>query len=168
MRGAIREQPSRRTVGTDERQGSKGRRAAQRAADAQLYSSFETCLPRRGALRFLDHHHMGRPFEPHELDEIRRFCSCWTSREHAFSDRRLERLRRALLKRGADYLKAVDELTELGPDGLRTVPRVWLDEDVARFDAAVYRLNRLADRVVRCYRRLRRLARSRLPLKDTG
>lgn len=154
-------------MGADQRQGLRERRDARRTADATLFSSFETCLPRRGALRFLDHHHMGQPFEPHELDEIRRFCSCWTSREHRFHDCRLERLRRALLRRGAEYLSAVDELTEVGPDGLRTVPRVWLDEDVARFDAAVYRLNRLADRVVRCYARLRRLAKLRLPQAET-
>ena len=143
-------------------------RAARREADAALFSSFRQCLPQRSAVRFLDRHHMGSPFEPAELAEIRRFCSCWQARGHEFRDRRLERLRRALLRRGRDYLKAVDELTEVGPDGLRTVPHVWHDEDPTRFDAAAYRLNKLADRVVRSYRRLREAATSRLPLGDAG
>ena len=143
-------------------------RAARREADAALFLSFQQCLPRRGAVHFLDRHHMGSPFESVELAEIRRFCSCWQARGHEFRDRRLERLRKALLKRSGDYLKAVDELTEVGPDGLRTVPRVWLDEDPTRFDQAVYRLNRLADRVVCGYRRLREAATSRLALGDAA
>ena len=143
-------------------------RATRREADVALFLSFRQCLPRRGAVRFLDHHHMGSPFEPVELAEIRRFCSCWRAGGHEFRDRRLERYRKMLLKRGEDYLKAIDELTEVGPDGLRAVPRVWHDEDPTRFDSAVYRLNRLADRVVCGYRRLHDAATSRLVLGDAG
>jgi hypothetical protein len=146
---------------------TKGRgegRVARREADAKLFSSFEKCLPRRGSVGFLDHHHMAEPFRPEALAEIKRFCACWRSGGHEFCDRRLERLRRSLLKRCEDYLEAVDELTEIGPDGLRTVPRVLLQEDPASFDAAAYRLNRSADRVVRGYRRLHRAARLRLAL----
>lgn len=139
-----------------------GRRGAQLASDRRLFSSFEACLPSGGTVRFLDHHHMGKPFEASELAEIRRFCACWRGRGHEFGDWRLERFRRRLLRLGTAYLRAVDELTEIGPDGLRAVPRVWLEDDPARFDSAVYTLNRLADRVVRCYRKLHRMARARL------
>lgn len=139
-------------------------RGERRAADESLYASLETCLPSDGAVRFLDGHHMGNPFQPAELSEIRRFCACWAARGHEFHDRKLERLRRRLLRSGEEYLRAVDELTEVGPEGLRSVPRVWLYEDATRFDFAAYRLNKLAARVVRCYGELNNAAHRRLPV----
>jgi hypothetical protein len=149
-------------MGTDWTKSRGGGRDARRKADTELFSSFKACLPPSGCMAFLDRHHMGASFRPEQLAEIRRFCACWQIRGHEFHDRCLERLRRALLRRGEEYLRVVDQLTEVGPDGLRTVPRILLHEDPAKFDAAVYRLNRLADRVVRSYARMRRAAKVRL------
>ena len=157
-----------RTEGREGRAGASETGSAARgpATDAQLFSALEACLPRRGAVRFLDRHHMGTPFDPGELAEVRRFCSCWSAGGHEFRDWRLERLRKRLLRLSEAYLAAIEQLTEVGPDGLRTVPPVWQQEDATRFDAAAYKLNKLADRVVRCYARLLRTARARLALAD--
>ncbi|MFH1501969.1 MAG: hypothetical protein ABIG03_02865 [Candidatus Eisenbacteria bacterium] len=121
------------------------------AGDGMLLDELTRCLPADGCIAFLSRQNMAAPFSAEELTELRRFCESSLGGRQAFRDRELEKRRQVLVRRAGVFLKAVDELTVAGCSGRVGVPAEWMEEEPSRFDVAVYRLNRFAERVVRAY-----------------
>lgn len=108
-------------------------------------------LPPDGCVRFLARHNMAAPFDPRELSELREYCRLCGSGRVSFRDRDLERRSQALLRCSQKFLESVDDLVVPGRVGMVAVPRAWMQEDPTRFDRAVYRLNKLSEKVLRAY-----------------
>lgn len=138
------------------------------SCDAELAGEIGRRLRETGCMQFLSGHNMGAPFDSVELAELRRFCELHGDGRRRFTDRGLERAHRALVRACEGFLTAVDEVAERGSGKTLSVPRMWIEEDPGRFDAAVYRLNRLASRVVSAYRELRELPSWRLAQEGTA
>jgi hypothetical protein len=130
--------------------------------DRRRFRAFEESLTRNGSIAFLRDHHMGGPFDPAALVELRRFCDGAFGSGQGFRDRRLERKRRQLVRRCQKFLQCVGEHTAVGQGSMRSVPLIWEEEAPRKLDHVVYLLHRLAERVVRSYEDLVASATARL------
>lgn len=150
-------------MGTSSQAHRTGQTPPEHPSDAKLVEELRDCLSDGGLICFLRDHNMWDPFPVERLRCLVAFCSSFCTAGREFSDARLGRRGRRLVKRCREFIDAVRDHTDVTSSDTVGVPRAWGEERPREVDVAVYRLNRAATRVVKAYEELLQAAAHRLP-----
>lgn len=135
-----------------------------RATDKSVFWMLLAALPPTGSIAFL---RTARPdgfsIPAWMLDELRTFCTAWSTAEHRFLDSELEAKREALRLLICDFVAHVAEITRDLPDGRwLAIPPHLSQTEPGQFRSAAERANQMAADVVGAYDELVSIGRSRL------
>ncbi len=131
--------------------------------DAALFASFIEELPSDGSvMQFLSEYDLGNPFPSEPISALYQFIERWRDDEHEFLDRRLDWLRRELIRRTEQFLRRLTQHTAAHGSGLLSI---GMQDFETRPEMLTLReeLNNLATEVYRAHQDLVRYARGKLP-----
>ena len=128
--------------------------------DYHLFNNFLNLLPYDGGIKFIEEFNMGGGrFKKSNLDQLKVFCEEWTTPEHEFLDKKLEKIRGELHEKISEYLNYLATNTwgtEQSIDFI-SIPPEWKGKNPTRFYETVEKLHKLSEEVVELYRQLVKL-----------